>query len=276
MDLIREYDFDILPYIDRDYDHPLVQEKVHSLISAEMRTFTPGNYLSYLPLKDLKFSHSQVLKSEFKRLEHGLAAPQFDNSRYSVEKPEPPLDKDVQAWRSCVNNAKSQLIHQTNRIMNLEVIEENNISMWLVHNNTTEKHTQFYQNKTEEIKKQIRLINKSRQMTQEEILPEIIRLKSKSQTSLLKKLQIQKAFLDINNKLLGQKLSYSDYLLELEEQKKREEDENNGLYNNTVREYETVRVDGVVELANDMITEDEIEILNEDNNDQQAVKRVKG
>ena len=62
MNLLREYDFDCLPLLDREFDHPAVQNAVHALIAAEMRTFTPANYLSYLPYPTLSFANSSALQ----------------------------------------------------------------------------------------------------------------------------------------------------------------------------------------------------------------------
>lgn len=83
MDLLREYDFDCLPLIDRvswivicklavfenyqlffsqEYDNPVVQGIVHSMIATEMRSFAPGDYLAYLPKPELKFENSSALQ----------------------------------------------------------------------------------------------------------------------------------------------------------------------------------------------------------------------
>lgn len=91
----------------------MVQDAVHALITAEMKTFVPpvASYLAHLPYPALKFSNSPALKvsinrhiyyslifnqAEYKRVSNGLPAESLDLKRYSVEKPEPGLEKDVQ------------------------------------------------------------------------------------------------------------------------------------------------------------------------------------
>jgi hypothetical protein len=77
MDLLREYDFDCLPLIDRvrqrsfsgflrtslsincisfqEFDNPVIQSAVHAVIAAEMRSFAPADYLAYLTLSSTFF-----------------------------------------------------------------------------------------------------------------------------------------------------------------------------------------------------------------------------
>jgi hypothetical protein len=46
----------------------------------------------------------------------------IDFSRYNIPQPATALDKDVQAWRQCVSNIKSQQQHQRNRLLTLNVM----------------------------------------------------------------------------------------------------------------------------------------------------------
>ena len=62
MELLKEYDFDALPYIDKEYDNPLVQDAVHQLISNEMRAFVPRNYISHLPYPKVRVVQSPAFQ----------------------------------------------------------------------------------------------------------------------------------------------------------------------------------------------------------------------
>lgn len=158
MDLLREYEFDALPYIDKEYDHPLVQEAVHKLISDEMRTFKPQNYLHHLPYPQLKHLNDSIPPQPL---------PKIDTTRYLVEGPPPALEKDVNAWRKSINNAKSQIEHQTNNIINLELFEKNSASVWLEYNESLEGSTKYVHTLTNNLKRKIDTINAQRKVEQE-------------------------------------------------------------------------------------------------------------
>ena len=49
----------------QEYDNPVVQGIVHSMIAAEMRSFAPGDYLAYLPKPELRFENSSALQVIF-------------------------------------------------------------------------------------------------------------------------------------------------------------------------------------------------------------------
>jgi len=50
------------PLFLQEYDNPVVQGIVHSMIAAEMRSFAPGDYLAYLPKPELRFENSSALQ----------------------------------------------------------------------------------------------------------------------------------------------------------------------------------------------------------------------
>ena len=53
----------------------------------------------------------------------------LDFSRYNIPQPVSTLDKDVQAWRQCVNNIKAQQQHQRNRLLNLNVMSGKDLNL---------------------------------------------------------------------------------------------------------------------------------------------------
>jgi Ni,Fe-hydrogenase I small subunit len=54
------------------------------------------------------------------------------------------LEKDIQAWRKAVSTAKLQAEYQSNRVMNLEVVEANGSSVWLHSNSCAEGCSLLY------------------------------------------------------------------------------------------------------------------------------------
>jgi hypothetical protein len=83
MNILREYDFECLPLIDRQFDQPAVQAAVHGVIAAEMRSFAPSDYLAYLPYPELKFANSAALQGEMARMGKGQSSVPLDMSRYA-------------------------------------------------------------------------------------------------------------------------------------------------------------------------------------------------
>lgn len=53
----------------------------------------------------------------------------LDFSRYNIPQPVSALNKDVQAWRQCINNIKSQQQHQRNRLLNLNVMSGKDLNI---------------------------------------------------------------------------------------------------------------------------------------------------
>ena len=86
-------------------------------------TKTPEDYLAELPpARDLNPNKlSSLIRAELLRVSKGEAMPPLDASRYRLDPP--PLERrgDAVAWRACLDNARSQLEHQGNRVVNLEL-----------------------------------------------------------------------------------------------------------------------------------------------------------
>ena len=59
----REVDFECSPYCDKEYDIPMVKDVVNQMISNELKTFTPNDYLAFLPYPKLKCTDSPLLQS---------------------------------------------------------------------------------------------------------------------------------------------------------------------------------------------------------------------
>jgi pre-mRNA-splicing factor SPF27 len=123
MDFIREYDFDSLPYIDQDYDDPQVKANVDALVRQEMASFAPADYLAkllypQLPVLEAAMEAQQQASSSSSRRS---AVSDFERN---VAAPEGGMASNAQAWRGSVSAAKSELVQQQNRLMNLEAAEQ--------------------------------------------------------------------------------------------------------------------------------------------------------
>jgi hypothetical protein len=62
-----------------------------------------------------------MLQADYKRVLNGEPLPQMDTARLQL--PEPPVNKrnDVAAWRAALDNAHSQLEHQYNRYVHIQL-----------------------------------------------------------------------------------------------------------------------------------------------------------
>merc|ERR1712156_1148127 len=82
------------------------------------------------------------------------------------ELPPPPAGKmtDVAAWNECVDNSLAQLEHQRTRIANLELMQEYGCDAWKIYNEVLQKLVTQLQERLKELKKQIQVGEKLRQL----------------------------------------------------------------------------------------------------------------
>jgi hypothetical protein len=179
MNLLSEYEFESLPYIDNEYDHPIVSELVHSMIASEMKTFTPDErlYLAHLPYPSLKFSNSVALQQEFARIKAGkpMLSEKIGLKQSLDPPPDGPLQKDVQAWRKAVAHAKTQHEHQITRAINIEASSEAMKDQWLSFNSNLDNISKSLGNDIESKKRKIAEINTVRRVAQEKVAAELER-----------------------------------------------------------------------------------------------------
>ncbi len=155
--------YDALPLLDTEYNHPEVQRLVLQLIQDEMKSFAPpkDQYLENLPYPKLRFNGAPGFAAEYERIcvssinngvnvidnpdEFRIQKP-LDMARYNVPAPSSEFAEDVQAWKSAVNNARAQLEHQQNRLMNLELNIEYGDKIWQQHVNSLHAAAKTAQN----------------------------------------------------------------------------------------------------------------------------------
>ena len=122
---------DALPYIDGEFNNPAVKAQVHALVQQEMSSFQPRDYLKDLHLEEYKpASHVRgaLVEDEMKRIERGE---NLQPLQATVEPPPKSLQDDVGAWQSALRNAETQLAHQSNRVLNLELLSKYGASVWV-------------------------------------------------------------------------------------------------------------------------------------------------
>ncbi|XP_069679830.1 pre-mRNA-splicing factor SPF27 [Periplaneta americana] len=122
---------DALPYIDQGYDEPGVREAALAMVEEETRRYRPTkNYLEHLPPLNLSAFETEIMRSEFERMQQRQPMDVLSMKRYEL--PPPPAGKmtDIAAWTECVENSMAQLEHQATRICNLELMVEYGCEAW--------------------------------------------------------------------------------------------------------------------------------------------------
>lgn len=198
MNLIQEYEFESLPYIDSEYDDPVVKEAVRAIISQEMKMFSPleKNYLAHLPYPNLSFSKSPNLAVEYDRISKtgSRTTERLDTQRYIIKGPgDGPLQKDIQAWRKSVLNAKCQYEYETNKQINLDVVPETINQHWLAYNKQLDQYNISMQEEVASKKRKISEINVVRRVAQEKASTEINRFVKRRDNATSRQNQIYAA-----------------------------------------------------------------------------------
>eukprot|EP00750_Incisomonas_marina_P019530 INCI3499.1.p1 GENE.INCI3499.1~~INCI3499.1.p1 ORF type:complete len:238 (-),score=44.73 INCI3499.1:1068-1781(-) len=157
---------DALPYIDGEFNNPAVKAQVHALVQQEMSSFQPRDYLKDLHLEEYKpASHVRgaLVEDEMKRIERGE---NLQPLQATVEPPPKSLQDDVGAWQSALRNAETQLAHQSNRVLNLELLSKYGASVWV----DTLKHSDVLNTKSkkalEEAEQRVHTLNAKRKVEQ--------------------------------------------------------------------------------------------------------------
>ncbi|KAL6056804.1 Pre-mRNA-splicing factor SPF27 [Balamuthia mandrillaris] len=155
---------DALPYAD-----PFQEEEralALQLIEAEMRRFSPRDYLSHLPPSvEPTFGGSEILQAEYKRVASGLKMQPLDTQRYQV--PKPSDLNDPQQWRKAIANAEAQLEHQNQRLTNLNLLSQYGANAWLVHNGQVEGLQRRLQQQIAAVRQEINEVNRQRKTEQD-------------------------------------------------------------------------------------------------------------
>mmetsp|Transcript_62747 Transcript_62747/g.86266 ORF Transcript_62747/g.86266 Transcript_62747/m.86266 type:complete len:240 (-) Transcript_62747:396-1115(-) len=180
-----------LPYIDKEYDDPMIQAKVQSLIESEMANIPPKDYLSHLPVTPFgSWSNSGIFVSEMQRIAAQERTMPMDLSRYEVPHPAKELHRDPQAWRTAVNNARAAVEHQHNRLVNLELLQRYGARAWLQQNKALDKIKTSIDKQKEEMANAISEVNLKRKRSQEKLAPRMAILQNDYRRTCHENLQL--------------------------------------------------------------------------------------
>ncbi|XP_065076221.1 pre-mRNA-splicing factor SPF27 [Ochlerotatus camptorhynchus] len=158
---------DALPYIDLGYDDPGVREAAIAMVEEECRRYRPTkNYLEHLPTLNTAAFESELMTTEFERIQNRLPMEPLSMKRYEL--PPPPGGKmsEVPAWTESVDNSMAQLEHQAIRAMNLDLMMEYGCEMWKSYLEVLTAMQAKAQAQLEAIKKEIQDVNWKRKTKQ--------------------------------------------------------------------------------------------------------------
>lgn len=159
---------DALPYIDgiTNDDRHQAEELIKEELTRSKKK--PTDYLaSFPPLPPSRFQGHPILQHEYARVKAAKPLEPLDTSRFHLAPPPANQHSDFSAWRKATDNAHSQLEHQYNRLLNLELLLRFGPNARRVHNKSLEGHVHRLETEIEQLQQQRDSINRQRKLTQE-------------------------------------------------------------------------------------------------------------
>lgn len=151
---------DALPYFDQGYDDVGVRENALAMVEEECRRYRPTkNYLEHLPTTNLNAFETEMMNTEFDRIQNRLQMEPLSMKRYEL--PPPPQSKitELSAWQDSVENSFAQLEHQSVRALNLELMVEFGCESWKEYLDVVVALQVKAQSLLQDVKKEIQDIN---------------------------------------------------------------------------------------------------------------------
>lgn len=137
------------------------------MVDEECRRYKPTkNYLEYLPPLNTSSFETDLMRSEFQRIETGARMDTMATKRYEL--PAPPAGKlgEIQAWQESVDNSLAQLEHQSIRSLNLDLMNKYGIETWKVALEVMVGMSAKAQKELQDLKKDIQDVNWKRKSKQ--------------------------------------------------------------------------------------------------------------
>lgn len=137
------------------------------MVDEECRRYKPTkNYLEYLPPLNTSSFETDLMRSEFQRIETGARMETMATKRYEL--PAPPASKlgEIQAWQESVDNSLAQLEHQAIRSLNLDLMSKYGAETWKVALEVLLGMSAKAQKELQDLKKEIQDVNWSRKSKQ--------------------------------------------------------------------------------------------------------------
>ncbi|CAC5414966.1 BCAS2 [Mytilus coruscus] len=193
---------DALPYFDQGYDEPGVREAALALVDEETRRYRPTkNYLEYLPAPNYIQFETEIMKTEYERMQSRLPMEMLNMKRYEL--PPPPAGKmtDISAWNEAVENSQAQLEHQSLRILNLELLSEYGSNAWKSYNTVLSQMVEQAQKQLQELRKKIQEINWQRKNEQTQAGGKLKELEESWVGLVSKNYEIERACVEIEREI---------------------------------------------------------------------------
>lgn len=130
------------------------------MVDEECRRYKPTkNYLDFLPPLNTASFETELMRSEFQRIEGGVRMETLSTKRYEL--PAPPAGKlgEIQSWQESVDNSLAQLEHQAIRSLNLELMNKYGAETWKVALEVMVAMSAKAQKELQELKKEIQDVN---------------------------------------------------------------------------------------------------------------------
>ena len=193
---------DALPYFDQGYDEPGVREAALALVDEETRRYRPTkNYIEYLPTPNYNQFETEIMKTEFERMQSRLPMDMLNMKRYEL--PPPPAGKmtDISAWNEAVDNSQAQLEHQSLRILNLELLSDFGANAWKSYNTVLSQMVEMAQRQLQELRKKIQEINWQRKNEQTQAGSKLKELEESWVGLVSKNYEIERACVEIEREI---------------------------------------------------------------------------
>ena len=214
------YDYDSLPYVDKEFEHPMVQQAVTLMIEAEMQTFSPNPeaYLKDYPYPHLSARVRTMIKAHEEKLEGAAAGGSWggiDLARYGpleapsssssssgssssskgkrADKEEYPFAESCGEWHQAVNKGKTMVEYQDNRLLHLELQVQHIAPLWQAHIAAVEGATGTLQGKLREAEAGCNAINYERKVEQEKAGRELATLLRKRDNAVREQMNLKHA-----------------------------------------------------------------------------------
>lgn len=119
--------------------------------------------------------------------------PPLDMSRLQMDVPGHGRQNDPAAWQQAIRNAQSQLEHQTNRLDNLELLQQHGAGAWRAHLLQLEGIVRSLQQEHEAVKAETEALNKKRKYEQLEAAKKLLYLENEWMEAVQKNRMIEAA-----------------------------------------------------------------------------------
>mmetsp|Transcript_17542 Transcript_17542/g.30100 ORF Transcript_17542/g.30100 Transcript_17542/m.30100 type:complete len:311 (+) Transcript_17542:63-995(+) len=195
-------ELDALPYLDNI--SPEVKALVDAMIQEEgpRGIKRPAAYEADLPsMTGPRFDGHPVLQHEYDRTKAKESMQPLATDRYRLDRPSQSRTNDVNAWKSSVENAHSQLEHQYNRIQNLELLLKYGDKSWRAQTMLDEATLKHMESELQATRKVVTELNQERKLSQTSAGAELRRTEQEYYQLVQKNLQIESACEDVEQEV---------------------------------------------------------------------------